>query len=46
MPASFATQSAVIEAMNYLKRALLSGGAASIADARVKLSAALAAYDA
>jgi hypothetical protein len=46
MPATTANQRAVVDALHYLIRAFLSGGAATVADARAKLSAALATYDA
>lgn len=46
MAADTGTQSEVVRRLNELKRAFLSGGPASIADARANLAAALAAYDA
>jgi hypothetical protein len=46
MAATTGTQGDVVLALNELKRAFLTGGAASIAAARAKLTAALAAYDA
>jgi hypothetical protein len=46
MAATSGTQNEVVRLLQELERAFLTGGPASIAAARAKLTAALAAYDA